>query len=115
MILLRSLKSAVRQYVVMHAPSEAYYDIRAAALRYESAQRLWQEVSTDPKSDNFYAHAVKGKDGGKGKKGDDKGKGKGKDKGKKGGKDSKGGKESKSHESGKGKAVAKPTDLMELR
>ena len=49
MILLRSLKSAVRQYVVMHSPSESYTDIRAAALRYESAQRLWQEVSIDPK------------------------------------------------------------------
>ena len=110
MILLRSLKSAVRQYVVMHSPSESYTDIRAAALRYESAQRLWQEVSTDPKSDNFYAHAVKGKDSAKGKKGDDKGKGKGKDKGKKSGKDSKGGKDSKPSDSGKGKAVAKPTD-----
>ena len=110
MILLRSLKSAVRQYVVMHSPSESYTDIRAAALRYESAQRLWQEVSIDPKSDNFYAHAVKGKDSAKGKKGDDKGKGKGKDKGKKSGKDSKGGKDSKPSDSGKGKSVAKPTD-----
>ena len=56
----------------MHAPSESYDDIHQAALRYESAQRLWQEATTDPKSDDFYAHAVKGK--GKGKKGDDKGK-----------------------------------------
>ena len=106
MILLRSLKTQIRQYVVMHAPSESYDDIRQAALRYESAQRLWQEVSTDPKSDDFYAHAVKGK--GRGKKGDEKGKGKGKEKGKKERKDSK---DSNAKESGKGgKSVAKPTD-----
>ena len=43
MILLRSLKPAVRQYLVMHSISETYADIRLAALRYESAQRLWQE------------------------------------------------------------------------
>ena len=45
MILLRP---AVLQYVVMHSISESYADIRFAALRYESAQRVWKEVSPKP-------------------------------------------------------------------
>ena len=45
MILLRP---AVLQYVVMHSISESYADIRFAALRYESAQRVWNEVSPKP-------------------------------------------------------------------
>ena len=101
MILLRSLKPNIRQYVVMHSQSEDYNDLRQAALRFESSQRLWQEVSTDPKNDNYYAQAaIKGK--GKGKKGDEKGKGAGKDKGPKD--------EGKAKGKG-GKSVAKPTDV----
>lgn len=61
MILLRSLKAAVRQYVVMHSISESYADIRFAALRYEFAQRLWKEVSPNPKDPDFYALAAEGK------------------------------------------------------
>ena len=110
MILLRSLKTQVRQYVVMHSRTEDYADIRQAALRYESSQRLWQEVSSDPKNDNYYANAaLKGK--GKGdKKGDDKGKGKGDKKGDGKG-DKKGDKGGKGKSTGDGKAIAKPTDV----
>ena len=67
MILLRSLKPAVRQYLVMHSICESYADIRLAALRYESAQRLWQEVSPNPKNPDFYTLPAEGKGNEKGK------------------------------------------------
>ncbi len=41
MILLTSLKAAVPQYVVVRSIAESYADIQLAALRYQSAQRLW--------------------------------------------------------------------------
>ena len=79
MTLLTSLKAAVRQYVVVRSIAESYADIQLAALRYQSAQRLWQEVSPNRKDPDFYALAAEGKR-------KDKGKGKEKGKGDKGGK-----------------------------
>ena len=43
MLLLRSLDAEVRSYCLMHAKSEDCQGLREAALRFESAQRLWSE------------------------------------------------------------------------
>ena len=71
MILLRSLPAEVRSYILMHSASESFSDLRQAALKFESTQRMWSELSGNTNSLN----AVVPPKGGK----DTKGKGKDKD------------------------------------
>ena len=44
LMLLRSLPSDVKNYVVLHASGEGYTDYRSAALKFEQQQRLFQEL-----------------------------------------------------------------------
>ena len=44
LMLLRSLPSDVKNYVVLHASGEGYTDYRTAALKFEQQQRLFQEL-----------------------------------------------------------------------
>ena len=44
LMLLRSLPSDVKNYVVLHASGEGYTDYRTAALKFERQQRLFQEL-----------------------------------------------------------------------
>ena len=46
MLFLRSLPITVCEYVTMHGSSDDYKDLKsAAALKYETSQRLWTEIS----------------------------------------------------------------------
>ena len=76
MLFLRSLPSTVREYVTMHGLSDDYKDLKSAALKYETSQRLWAEISGSTAS-----HYMQSMFENKTKKGE-KGKGKGKEKGK---------------------------------
>ena len=88
LLLLRSLPSQCRQWVVLHAKDESFNTYLEAALRYESQQRIWSELNGQPIA---ALGDQKGQSVPKGKKG------KGKEK--KGGKD---GKTQESLEKGKG-------------
>lgn len=77
MLFLRSLPSVVREYCTMHSSSDDYKDLQSAALKYETSQRLWTEISGNTSS--HYMQSMF--NSGKSKKGE-KGKGKGKEKGK---------------------------------
>ena len=44
LILLRSLPSECRAYVMLHAKDETFQELRAAALKFESQQRLFMEL-----------------------------------------------------------------------
>lgn len=80
MILLRSLPAEVRSYILMHSASESFSDLRQAALKFESTQRMWSELSGNTNSLNAVVPPKGGKDQkGKGKDKDGKSKGKGKD------------------------------------
>ena len=80
MILLRSLPAEVRSYILMHSASESFSDLRQAALKFESTQRMWSELSGNTNSLNAVVPPKGGKDTkGKGKDKDGKSKGKGKD------------------------------------
>ena len=50
MILLRSLPTEVRSYILMHSASESFSDLRQAALKFESTQRMWSELSGNTNS-----------------------------------------------------------------
>ena len=82
MILVRSLPNWVREYIVMHSPSDDFDQMRRAALLYETNQRTWSELAGS--SQATYMHGMfekeKGKSKGKGKEGKGKGKGKSKSK-----------------------------------
>ena len=88
MILLRSIQPEVRSYILMHSSSESFSDLQQAALKFESTQRMWSELSGNTSSLNAVVPPKGGKDGkgkGKDKNGKDKskskdGKGKSKDK-----------------------------------
>ena len=88
LLLLRSLPSQCRQWVVLHAKDESFNTYLEAALRYESQQRIWSELNGQPIA---ALGDQKGQSVPKGKKG------KGKEK--KGGKD---GKTQENSEKGKG-------------
>ena len=57
-MLLRSLPSDVKNYVLLHASGEGYTDYRTAALKYEQQQRLFQEIGAHGSS--RHAHALEG-------------------------------------------------------
>ena len=85
--LLKSLPHACKTWLVLNVITESFEMFCEGALKYESQQRVWAELSSKPvaawKEDSEQAHAFeKGK--GKGSKGKGKGKkdGKGKDSGK---------------------------------
>jgi hypothetical protein len=44
-MLLRSLPHDVRSYATLHAVGDAYADFRTAALRFETQQRMFAELS----------------------------------------------------------------------
>ena len=48
LLLLRSLPSQCRQWVVLHAKDESFNTYLEAALRYESQQRIWSELNGQP-------------------------------------------------------------------
>eukprot|EP00435_Cladocopium_sp_Y103_P004433 s4710_g1.t1 len=55
LMLLRSLPSDVKNYVVLHASGEGYIDYRTVALKYEQQQRLFQEIGAHGSSRNVHA------------------------------------------------------------
>ena len=55
LMLLRSLPTDVKNYVVLHATGEGYTDYRTAALKYEQQQRLFQEIGAHGSSRNVHA------------------------------------------------------------
>ena len=77
MLFLRSLPTQIREYTTMHSNTDDYKDIKSAALKYETSQRLWAEIGGNTASQ--YMQSIfdpnrprdkGGKDGkGKGKKG----------------------------------------------
>ena len=56
LILLRSLPTGARDYVMLHASDESFPSLRAAALRYEGQQRLFMELG--PGSQARHVHEV---------------------------------------------------------
>ena len=66
LLLLRSLPAQCRQWIVLHSSDERFDTYLQAALRYESQQRIWSDLNSQPIA------AIKGDKGKKGGKGKDK-------------------------------------------
>ena len=76
MLFLLSLPTQIREYTTMHSNTEDYKDLKSAALKYETSQRLWTEIGGNTASQYMQSMF----DPNKPPKG--KGKGKGKERGK---------------------------------
>jgi len=59
-MLLRSLPHDVRSYSTLHAAGDAYTDFRTAALRFETQQRMFAELSGPSSSGARGVHALEG-------------------------------------------------------
>ena len=57
-MLLRSLPHDVRSYTTLHAAGDAYTDLRTAALRFETQQRMFAELSGPSSSGARGVHAL---------------------------------------------------------
>ena len=78
MLFLRSLPMQIREYTTMHSNTDDYKDLKIAALKYETSQRLWTEIGGNTAPQYMQSIFDPNKPKGKGEKG----KGKGKEKGK---------------------------------
>ena len=58
LILLRSLPTGARDYVMLHASDESFPSLRAAALRYEGQQRLFLELGLGSQARHVHEVAV---------------------------------------------------------
>ena len=64
LMLLRSLPSGCRQYVVLHTASDSYEDLRAACVRYEAQNRIWLDPTGNQMINALEAQNDEAEDGG---------------------------------------------------
>ena len=55
LILIRSLPREAQSYVMHHAQGESYHELRNAALKFESQQRLFSELGVGSRQDRVHA------------------------------------------------------------
>ena len=53
LMLLRSISKDARSYCLLHATGESYVELRKAALRYESQQRMFAEVGLNDRQERY--------------------------------------------------------------